>query len=123
MPTLKETVAQKKAQEQPRVRFNPEINAKLERFITEKPDLYGYYNELSKDQLIRKLMLGQMRRSDRRESRNEEILAWVEQRPDIKAKVDEKIKNVPEENRLRAFLNAARAEAMKEGMKGPRIQP
>ena len=122
MPTLKETVAQKKAQE-PKVRFNPEINAKLDRFITEKPDLYGYYNELSKDQLIRKLMLGQMRRSDRRESRNEEILAWVEQRPDIKAKVDEKIKNVPEENRLRAFLNAARAEAMKEGMKGPRIQP
>jgi hypothetical protein len=122
MPTLRQSVAEKKAQERT-VRVNPEIDARLDRFIQDKPDLYGYYNELSKEQLIRKLMLAKMRRGDQRESRNEEILAWVGQHPDIKVRIEEQVKNVPAENRQRAFINAAKTEAMKEGMKGPRIQP
>jgi hypothetical protein len=70
MSSLKQQVADKKAQErQPRV--DPEIDAKLNRFIQEKPDLYGYYNELSKEQLIRKLMLAKMRKGEYAQDRNE----------------------------------------------------
>ena len=51
MPLAKQ-IAEKKAQENtPRV--NPEIDAKINRFIQENPDLYGYYQELSKEQLVR----------------------------------------------------------------------
>ena len=57
MPSLKQAVAEKKAQE-PTLRRNPEIDAKLDRFIAENPDLREYYEKLSKDELIRKLMLG-----------------------------------------------------------------
>ena len=86
MPLAKQ-IAEKKAQENtPRV--NPEIDAKINRFIQENPDLYGYYQELSKEQLIRKLMLGKMQRSETTQRRNQEIAAWVEEHPEIKAKVE-----------------------------------
>ena len=120
---LKQQVADKKAQEYT-VRVNPEIDAKIDRFIKENPDLHAYYNGLSKEQLIRKLILGKMQRSENTQRRNQEIVAWVDEHPEIKAKVEERIKNVPAENRQRAFVNAAKTEAMKEGMRtAPRVQP
>jgi hypothetical protein len=120
MPLAKQ-IAERKAQEQtPRV--NPEIDAKINKFIQENPDLYGYYQELPKEQLIRKLMLGKMQRSETTQRRNQEIAEWVEQHPEIKTKVEERIRNVPEANRQRAFINAARTEAMTQGMRPARIQ-
>ncbi len=63
MPSLKQAVAEKKAQE-PALRRNPEIDAKLDKFIGENPKLVDYYNGLSKDDLIRKLMLGKMQKAE-----------------------------------------------------------
>jgi len=121
MPRLSEQVAEKKAQE-PTLRRNPEIDAKLDRFIAENPKLRDYYNGLSKDELIRKLLLQKMERQEYRAGRNEEIRAWVEERPEIKAKIEERIRNVPAEKRERAFINAAKTEAQNQAMRpsGPR---
>ena len=113
MPSLKQAVADKKAQE-PTLRRNPEIDAKLDKFIAENPKLLEYYSALSKDDLIRKQMLGKMQRSEYTNGRNEEIKAWVEEHPEIKSKIEERIRNVPEANRERAFINAAKTEAMNQ---------
>ncbi len=112
MPSLKETIAAKKAAQEPTLRRNPEIDAKLDRFIAENPALREYYDKLTKDELIRKLMLGKMQRSEYAHGRNAEIKAWVEEHPEIKEKIDARIRNVPEANRERAFINAAKSEAM-----------
>lgn len=112
MPSLKEAIAAKKAAQEPTLRRNPEIDAKLDRFIGENPDLREYYEKLSKDELIRKLMLGKMQRSEYANGRNAEIKAWVEEHPEIKEKIEARIRNVPEQNRERAFINAAKSEAM-----------
>ena len=69
MPSLKQAVADKKAQE-PTLRKNPEIDAKLDKFIAENPKLLEYYSALSKDDLIRKQMLGKMQRSEYTNGRN-----------------------------------------------------
>ena len=113
MPSLKQAVADKKAQE-PALRRNPEIDAKLDKFIGENPKLVEYYNGLSKDDLIRKLMLGKMQKAEYSNGRNEEIRAWVEEHPEIKAKIEERLRNVPEANRERAFINAAKTEALNQ---------
>ncbi|MGH7995675.1 MAG: hypothetical protein ACREFX_04910 [Opitutaceae bacterium] len=115
MPLSKQ-IAEKKAQEAT-VRVNPEIDAKLNRFIQENPDLHGYYNGLSKEQLIRKLVLGKMQKGEYSQRRNQEIAEWVDQNPDIKNRVEERIRNVPAENRQRAFINAAKTEAMNQGIR------
>lgn len=114
MPSLKEAIAAKKAAQEPTLRRNPEIDAKLDRFIGENPDLREYYEKLSKDELIRKLMLGKMQRSEYANGRNAEIKAWVEEHPEIKEKIEARIRNVPEQNRERAFINAAKSEAMNQ---------
>jgi hypothetical protein len=115
MPLSKQ-IAEKKAQEST-ARINPEIDAKLSRFIQENPDLYGYYNGLPKEQLIRKVMLGKMQKGEYSQRRNQEIAEWVEQHPEIRTRVEERIRNVPAENRQRAFINAAKTEAMNQGIR------
>ena len=114
MPSLKEAIAAKKAAQEPTLRRNPEIDAKLDRFIGENPDLREYYEKLSKDELIRKLMLGKMQRSEYANGRNAEIKAWFEEHPEIKDRIEARIKNVPEQNRERAFITAAKSEAMNQ---------
>ena len=113
MPSLKQAVAEKKAQENT-LRKNPEIDAKLDKFIGENPKLAEYYNGLSKDDLIRKLMLGKMQKAEYSNGRNEELRAWVAEHPEIKSKIEERLRNVPEANRERAFINAAKTEAMNQ---------
>ena len=122
MPSLKQAVAERKAQEAT-LRRNPEIDAKLDRFIQENSKLREYYDGLSKEDLIRKLMLGKMQRSEYSNGRNEEIKAWVEEHPEIKAKIEARLRNVPEQNRERAFINAAKTEAMNQTVQSPRIRP
>ena len=124
MPSLKQAVADKKAQE-PTLRKNPEIDAKLDKFIQENPKLLEYYSALSKDDLIRKQMLGKMQRTEYTNGRNEEIKAWVQEHPEIKSKIEERIRNVPEANRERAFINAAKTEAMNQTVRpvGNAVRP
>ena len=114
MPSLKQVVAERKATQEPTLRRNPEIDAKLDRFIAENPALREYYDKLSKEDLVRKLMLGKMQRSEYTNGRNAEIKAWVEEHPEIKEKIEARIRNVPPQNRERAFINAAKSEAMNQ---------
>jgi len=53
-------------------------------------------------------MLAKMQRADYRNGRNEEIRAWVNEHPEIKTKIEERTRHVPEANRERAFINAAK---------------
>ncbi len=123
MPSLKQLIADKKAQQETAIRRNPEIDAKLDKFISENSGLHEYYQALTKEELIRKLMLGKMQRNDFTQSRNQEIVAWVNENPDIKAKVEERIRNVPEQNRERAFINAAKTEAMNRTVRTNGMRP
>lgn len=123
MPSLKQQVAEKKAQESA-LRRNPEIDAKLDAFIQENPKLLEYYQQFSKEELIRKAMLTKMQRNEVTERRTQVIRQWVEEHPEVKAKIEERLRNVPEEHRERAFINAAKAEAANQTVqasKGVRV--
>ena len=121
-PSLKQAVADKKAQEST-LRRNPEIDAKLDKFIGANPVLVGYYQGLSKDDLIRKLMLDKMEQAEYRNGRNEELKAWVEQHPEIKSKIEERIRHVPEANREKAFISAAKTEALNQTVRSNGVRP
>lgn len=121
MATLKQSLAEKKASE-PTLRRNPEIDAKLDRFIADNPKLMEYYDALSKPELIRKLMLGKMQRNDYAESRNLEIREWVAANPEIRDRIEHRIRNVPAERRERAFINAAKSEAQSYTVQAQRIK-
>jgi hypothetical protein len=118
MPTtLKQAIADKKAREAA-LRRNPETDTKLKRFIQENSKLYEFYQGLSKDDLIRKLMFAKMQRREYAEGRYQEIRAWVEEHPEIKTKIEERIRNVSAAKRERTFLNTAKTEAMNQTVRG-----
>ena len=119
---LRQELAAKRAKDQPALRRNPEIDAKIDRFIQENPKIHEYYMGLSKEDLFRKAILGKVQRSEYSNQRNQEIVSWVEEHPEIKAKIEERIKNVPAENRQRAFLTMARSEAVKETVRSTQGQ-
>jgi hypothetical protein len=122
MPSLKQAVAEKKAQE-PTLRRNPEIDAKLDKFIQEHPKLHEYYQGLSKDDLIRKQMLGKMQKAEYSNNRNQELRTWVNEHPEVKAKIEERLRNVPEANREKAYMNAAKTEAMNQTVRPQGVRP
>jgi hypothetical protein len=55
--------------------------------------------------------------------RNEEIRVSVEERPEIKAKIEERIRNLPAEKRERAFINAVKTEVQSEAMRPNGLRP
>lgn len=119
--TLREEIAEKKkALKQADPPRNAERDAEIDTFIKENPKLYEKINGYSKEYLVRQKILGIMETRKRENARDQEIREWVEQNPEIKSRVEERIRNVPEENRQRAFLNVAKTEVMKQGMRAPR---
>ena len=114
---LKQQLAEKQAKEQPAIRRNPEVDAKIDEFIRTNPKIHEYYMGLTKEELVRKAILAKVQRSEYSNQRNQAIAAWVEEHPDLKAKIEERIKNVPAERRQRAFITMARTEAVKETLK------
>jgi hypothetical protein len=100
-------------------RINPEIDARLNQFIKDNPDLYKHYCEMSKEQLVRKQMLAKMNQNDYTQRQNEEVRNWLEQNPDIKSRVEERIARVAPERRERALISAARNEMVQQAMRQP----
>jgi hypothetical protein len=90
------------------VRTNPVEDAKLDTFIAKQPKLYERYQELPKEDLVRKLMMSKMKQYEYQVERNRPLMDWVEANPDIKEAIELKIKNVPEERREGAFIRAAK---------------
>jgi len=121
MPSLKQQVADKK--QESALKRTPEIDAKLDQFIAANPKLHEYYNGFTKEELTRKLMMKKMRGSEYRAGEHTELRSWVEENPDIKAKIEERIRNVPATNRERAFINVARREAQQLGMRPNGVRP
>ena len=64
-----------------------------------------------------------MQRQEYAQGRNTELKEWVEEHPEIKAKIEEHVRNVPAANRERAFINAARTEAQNQAVRGNGVRP
>jgi len=68
-------------------------------------------------------MLVKMSQAEYKSTRNQEIVAWVQENPDVKARVDERIRNVPAAQREQAFINAAKLEAMNQTVRMRSVRP
>jgi len=121
--SLADEVTKRKAQERADAarRANPELEAKLDRFIAENPQLREHYNVMSKEQLIRKLLISKMERAEVAVVRDRELAQWVKENPDIVAKVERRVNNTVAENRQRIGVNAAKVESVSQGIRGLRI--
>ena len=121
--SLADEVAKRKARERADAarRANPELEARLDQFIAKNPVLRERFSAISKEKLVRELMLARMERAEVTVRRNRELEQWVNENPDIVAKVEQRIKNAPMENRQRAD-NVARTKAQRQSIQSPGIR-
>jgi hypothetical protein len=123
--SLADEIAKRKAQERADAarRADPELEARLDKFIAENPALHEYYNAMSKEELVQRQMRARMGRenAERVVRRNRELEQWVNENPEIVAKVEAHLKNKAAANRKRAFIKVAKTEAVKQGVQAPRM--
>lgn len=98
-----------------------EYEVELDKFIAENSQLRERYNAMTKEELIRKLMGGKMARVGVAELRNREMKPWVDAHPEIKAKIEERLKNILGQKPQRVTVNLARSAAAAQGTRAPRL--
>ena len=117
--SLAEEVAKRKTQQRADAarRADPELEARLDKFIAENPTLLEHYNAMSKEELVQRQMRTRMAQENAEMvvRRNRELEQWIKENPEIVAKVEARFKNVAAENRERPAINVAqRAAAIKQ---------
>lgn len=120
--SLSEEIAKRRAQEREAAarRANPELEAQLDRFIAENPQLFEHFRAMSRDELVRNLMAEKMERAEAVARRNRELEPWVREHPEIVAKVEERLRNANTEFR-RLASKVTNTESQTQ-QRGPRIR-
>ncbi len=123
--SLADEVAKRQAQERAAHarRANPELEASLDRFISENPQLHEHFRAMSRNELVRNLMAEKMERAEGVARRNRELEPWVRENPEIVAKVEERLKHLVAENRERFSIRTAKSRTVSQSQRGPEIRP
>jgi len=112
--------AQQGQDETPTLRTNPEIDAEITKYMEANSDRVERLRKLPKEELVRKVAYEEMKRTKYRTAEDQRVREWVEANPDIKEKVEHRIRNVSEERREAAFISAAKRIAAEEAMRSPK---
>jgi len=59
-------------------KINPEVNARLEKFMKDEPGLVDYVKQLPREQLERKFLLSKMRATEQQQGYTVKVRAWLE---------------------------------------------
>jgi hypothetical protein len=123
--SLADEIAKRKAHERADAarRDDPEREARLDKFIAENPALHEYYNAMTKEELIEKFMRARMAQENAEMvvRRNRQLEQWVNENPEIVAKVEARLKILANDNRQRATVKIA--ETLKQGLRSPGLRP
>lgn len=89
-------------------RNNPEIDAKIDRYIKDHPKFWEHIQGMPRDRLERSLVLTEVRADERREKANEGVLKRLNEKPELKKALELAVKDVPEDRRDEALVRMAR---------------
>src|ERR1039457_6140639 len=89
-------------------RINPEVEAKIDNWITEKPKDWQYIQTMPRDRLERTVVLNEVRQLERQQRMRDGMMERINANPDLKQAYDILVKNVPEEQREEVMSQIAR---------------
>jgi hypothetical protein len=116
--SLADEIAKRKAQERADAarRADPELEARLDKFIAENPALHEHYNAMSKEELVQRQMRVRMAQENTEMvvRRDRVLEQWVKENPEVVAKVDARFKNEAAANHESTSINVAKKEAMSQ---------
>lgn len=92
----------------PTFRNNPEVDGKIDTYITNNPKYWAYVQAMPRDRLERTVVLNEVRELDRQQRIREGVLKQINQNPDLKRAYDVLVKDLPEEQKEGVMAQIAR---------------
>lgn len=94
--------------EQPTLRSNPVVDAKIDSHIKENPKYWAYVQAMPRERIERTLVLNEVRQLERQQRMREGILKQINKNPDTKRAYELLVKELPEEQRETVIAQLAR---------------
>ena len=95
------------ANDPPRFRENPDINAKIDAYIKANPKRWAYIQSMSPERMARTIILQDVQKQERTERMRASVLRKLEQNPELKQAYQTLVKNLPEEQQEKMMANLA----------------
>jgi hypothetical protein len=89
-------------------RINPEVEAKIDNWITEKPKDWQYIQAMPRDRLERTVVLNEVRQLERQQRMREGMMERINANPDLKQAYEILVKDVPQDQREEVMSQMAR---------------
>jgi hypothetical protein len=91
----------------PPFRENPEINAKIDAYITANPKRWVYIQSMSPERMARTIILQDVQKQERTERMRAGVLRKLEENPELKKAYQTLVKNLPEDQQEKMMANLA----------------
>jgi hypothetical protein len=95
------------ANDPPRFRENPDVNAKIDAYIKANPKRWAYIQSMSPERMARTIVLQDVQKQERTERMRASVLRKLEQNPELKQAYQTLVKNLPEERQEKTMTNLA----------------
>lgn len=108
-PTPPGTSAEPEITSDPPVyRSNPEVDARIDRYIRDNPRHWAYIQSMPRDRLERSVVLAEVRQLERQERIRDGVLKKLDRDPELKRTLDRLVQDLPEGQREDALVRLAR---------------
>lgn len=101
------TPASDAAGDVPKLRDNPEINAKIDAYIKANPKEWAYIQGLPRERLERTVVLQNVNKIERRERIRTAVLKKLDENPELKEAYRTLVKDLPAEQQEKAMASIA----------------
>jgi hypothetical protein len=91
----------------PKLRDNPEINAKIDAYIKANPKEWAYIQGLPRERLERTVVLQNVNKIERRERIRTAVLKKLDENPELKEAYRTLVKDLPAEQQEKAMASIA----------------
>lgn len=91
----------------PKLRDNPEVNAKIDAYIKANPKEWAYIQGLPRDRLERSLVLQNVNKNERSERVRTAVLKKLDENPELKEAYRTLVKNLPADQQEKAMASIA----------------
>src|SRR5437763_13669585 len=95
--------------DQPILRINPEVDAKMDAYINETPKYWTYVQAMPRDRLERTVVLNEVREIDRQQRIREGVMKQIDRNPELKRAYDLLVKDLPEDQKEGVIAQIARS--------------
>ncbi len=88
----------------PVFRENAEVNARIDAYIQQNPDYWGYLQSMPRERLERAMVLTKVNQQERQKKLDRGVMRKLDEDPELKQSLEHLVKELPEDQRENALV-------------------